>query len=97
MKLKLTGVIGHQGLVMKVNLRDDDGNVVKSYELDRFAVPTPLVVIDGSTDIMYALRESGNAYDYYAIPYHILGTQSEAMIDESGKMYWSRKAEVNAQ
>jgi hypothetical protein len=81
---------------MKVNLRSADGTIQKSYVLEKDAIPTPRVVIDGSTDIAYVLQQSGNAYDYYAVPYHVLGAKSEAIIDENGLMAWGRKAEVNA-
>lgn len=81
---------------MKVRLRSKNGDIVKEYELSEEAIPTPRIVIDGATDIMYLLQQSGNAYDYYAVPYHILGVKSEAMIDTNGLMYWSQKATVNA-
>jgi hypothetical protein len=81
---------------MKVRLHNVDGQVVKEYELPNDAVPTPLVVIDGATDILYTMQQSGNAYDYYPVNYHILGVKSEVMVGVDGLMYWGRKATVNA-
>lgn len=76
---------------MKVRLISESGKVVKEYDLPDDAIPTPLIVIDGTSDILYMLQESGNAYDYHAAPYHIKGSKSEAMIGTDGLMYWGKK------
>lgn len=58
--------------------------------------PTPLVVIDGETNIMYRLRTSATTYEYEPIPYYIHGTKSNALVNTSGIIVYPPNSDIGA-